>query len=297
MAPHKKFPALGRGLDALLPSQDIDTQGSSSINEISLSQIIPNPNQPRREMDEEALAELAESIRNIGIIQPITLRQREDDTYEIIAGERRFRASKLAGLKTIPAYIKTASDGDVMEMALVENIQREDLNPIEIALAYHNLIEKSQLTQEQVADKVGKKRATVTNYLRLLKLPAQIQLALRKGDIDQGHARAIAGLTDPALQIKLFNELQQEHFSVHKIEEMVKDLNTGKTVKTAKKSISNKGKLSAEYDALQQQLAQYFQAKVQITCSPNGKGRITIPFASENDLAKIVALLDQAKKK
>ena len=174
MAPHKKFPALGRGLDALIQTDTVQTEGSSSINEIPLSQIHPNPNQPRREFDSEALKALADSIREIGIIQPITLRKIDDGTYEIIAGERRWRASQMAGLKSIPAYIRTADDENMMEMALIENIQRQDLNAVEIALAYQHLLEQYELTQDRLSERVGKKRATITNYLRLLKLPALI---------------------------------------------------------------------------------------------------------------------------
>jgi len=296
MAVHKKFPALGKGLDALLPSDDIDTQGSSSIGEIALDKIHPNPNQPRKEMDASALKELSDSIKQIGVIQPITLRQKADGAYEIIAGERRWHAAKAAGLKTIPAYVRTVSDEHMMEMALVENIQREDLNPIEIALAYNNLIERAHLTQEQVADKVGKKRVTVTNYLRLLKLPAQVQLALRKGEIDQGHARALLGLPSPALQLKLFDEVQKENYSVHKVEEMVQQINSGQTVKSGHKRLSNKAQLPEEYRALRDQLSQFFNSKVNMTCSPSGKGRITIPFNSEEDLEKIVSLFDKMKK-
>jgi len=296
MAIHKKFPALGRGLDVLLPTNEVEARGSSSISEIELDKIFPNPDQPRKEMDPVAMQELADSIKSIGIIQPVTLRQKKDGTYEIIAGERRWRAAQSAGLSAIPAYIKKVTDDDVMEMALIENIQREDLNPIEIALAYNNLIDKANLTQEQVADKVGKKRATVANYLRLLKLPAQIQLALRKGIIDQGHARALAGLTTPSLQLKLFDQIIKEKLSVHKVEELVKDLNSGATVKSGKKSISNKGKLPLEYENLKAQLSKFFNAKVQMTCSPTGKGRISIPFNSEDDLVKIMSLFDKMKK-
>lgn len=297
MTARKKFPALGRGLDVLIPTNEVETKGSSSISEIEISKIFPNPDQPRKEMDSEALTELAESIKSIGIIQPITLRQKENGTYEIIAGERRWHAAQQAGLTTIPAYIKKVTDEDVMEMALIENIQREDLNPIEIALAYNNLIDRAHLTQEQVAQKVGKKRTTVTNYLRLLKLPAQIQLSLRKGDIDQGHARAIAGLNNPALQVKLFKEIKEKNYSVHKIEEMVKDLNSGTTIKSGNKSISNKGKLPEEYEMLKIHLSKFFDTKVQMTYAPNGKGRITIPFNSEADLEKIVSLFDRMKEK
>ena len=194
MAIHKKYNALGRGLDALISTEGVRTQGSSTINEIAIDQIEANPNQPRREFDEDALQELAISIREIGIIQPITLRQVAENKFQIIAGERRWRASQLAGLKSIPAYIRTIKDENVMEMALVENIQREDLNAIEIALAYEHLLENTGMTQEKVSERVGKSRAAITNYLRLLKLPAQIQMALQKHEIDMGHARALLAL-------------------------------------------------------------------------------------------------------
>ena len=212
----------GRGLDALIDTGEVRTQGSSNLNEIPLSQISPNPNQPRREFDEEALQELANSIREVGIIQPITLRQVEDGKYQIIAGERRWRASQLAGLSSVPAYIRTVQDENVMEMALVENIQREDLNAIEIALAYEHLAETTGMTQEKISERVGKSRAAVTNYLRLLKLPAQVQMALKNREIDMGHARALLSIESPSVQIKLFKEIQKYGYSVRKVEEMVK---------------------------------------------------------------------------
>lgn len=296
MPAHKKFPALGRGLDALISTEEIDPQGSSSINEIALDKISPNPNQPRKEMDESALEDLANSIAQIGIVQPITLRQKEDGDYEIIAGERRWHAARKAGLQTIPAYVRTVSDEHMMEMALVENIQREDLNAIEIALAYANLVDSAHLTQEQVADKVGKKRTTVANYLRLLKLPAQVQLALRKGTLDQGHARALLGLANPALQIKVYQEIAQQNYSVHQVEKIVQDLNSGKSVRSGKKRISNSGKLPEEYESLKAHLSSFFNTKVQMTCSPSGKGRISIPFSNEEDLEKLIALFDRMKK-
>ena len=211
MAAHKKFPALGRGLDALISTDDeLHTSGSSSISEVPVSKIKANPNQPRREFAAEALNELAESIRQIGIIQPITLRKMDDGTYQIIAGERRWRASQMAGLSSIPAYIRTADDENMMQMALVENIQREDLNAIEIALAYQNLIEQYDLTQEKLSEKVGRNRATIANFLRLLKLPAQVQMALQNKEMDQGHARALLGLSKPSLQVILFNEINEK---------------------------------------------------------------------------------------
>ena len=189
---------------------------------MELSKITVNPNQPRREFDPIALQELADSIAEIGIIQPITLRQISDDSYQIIAGERRFRASKLAGLTTIPAYIRTADDENVLEMALIENIQREDLNSLEIALAYQHLIEQYELTQERLSERVGKKRTTIANYLRLLKLPAPIQMALKNREIDMGHARALLALEDPQLQLKIFKEIIAQEYSVRKVEEMSK---------------------------------------------------------------------------
>ena len=253
MAPHKKFPALGRGLDALIQTDNVQTEGSSSISEIALDQIHPNPNQPRREFDPEALQELADSIREIGIIQPITLRQMEDGTYEIIAGERRWRASQMAGLESIPAYIRTADDENVMEMALIENIQRQDLNAVEIALAYQHLLEQYELTQDRLSERVGKKRATITNYLRLLKLPATIQMALQNREIEMGHARALLSLDNPSLQLKVFSEVRRDHLSVRKVEEMVKRLTEGETLNVGGQKLRpRKAQLSQEYSALRE---------------------------------------------
>ena len=232
MAVHKKYPALGRGLDALLSTEDVRTQGSSSISEVDINDIKANPNQPRREFDEQALQELADSIREIGIIQPITLRDMGDGTYIIIAGERRWRASQLAGLTRIPAYIRTVDDENMMEMALIENIQREDLNSMEIALAYQHLIEQYDLTQERLSERVGKNRTTITNYLRLLKLPANIQVALKEHRLEMGHARALLPLEDPKLQMRIFADIERDGLSVRKVEQMVKDLLHGDTVKS-----------------------------------------------------------------
>ncbi len=298
MAVQKKFPALGRGLDALISTEDVHTSGSSSINEISIEKIKANPNQPRREFDTEALSELADSIREIGIIQPITLRKMDDGTYQIIAGERRWRASQMAGLKTIPAYIRTADDENVMQMALVENIQREDLNAIEIALAYQNLIEKYDLTQDQLSEKVGKKRATIANYLRLLKLPAQVQVALQNRQVDQGHARALLGLNQPSMQVKLFGEIQENGYSVRQVEEMVKAINSGEVVKSGRKQLGGKSasRLPEEYNVLRERLSDFFRSKVQMTCTAGGKGKISIPFNSEEDLERIVALFDKMRR-
>ena len=296
MAVHKKYNALGRGLDALISTESVRTGGSSTINEIAIDQIEPNPNQPRREFDEEALAELATSIREIGIIQPITLRQVADNKFQIIAGERRWRASQLAGLRAIPAYIRTIKDENVMEMALVENIQREDLNAIEIALAYEYLLENTGMTQEKVSERVGKSRTAITNYLRLLKLPAQVQMALQKKEIDMGHARALLSLDSPSLQIKLFKEIQKNGYSVRKVEEMVQQLNSGDDIQTAKKKIEAKAKLPEEFNVLKEKLGRFLNTKIQMTCSPKGKGKITIPFANEEELEHIMAAFDKMKE-
>lgn len=296
MAPHKKYPALGRGLDALISSDEVHTEGSSSIRETNIELIHPNPNQPRREFDTEALQELADSIREIGIIQPITLRKLPDGTYEIIAGERRWRASQMAGLKTIPAYIRTADDENVMEMALIENIQRQDLNALEIALAYQQLIEQYNLTQDRLSERVGKKRATITNYLRLLKLPASIQMAVQNRELDMGHARALLTLDNPSLQLKVFSQIQREHLSVRKVEELVKRLNEGETVNiSGQKLRAQRTKLSRDYELLRDNLSRCFQTKVQFACNDQGKGKITIPFSGEEELERIVALLDKLK--
>lgn len=293
MAVHKKYNALGRGLDALISTESVSTQGSSTINEISIDLIEANPNQPRREFDEEALQELATSIREIGIIQPITLRQVDDNRFQIIAGERRWRASQLAGLRAIPAYIRTISDESVMEMALVENIQREDLNAIEIALAYQHLLENDGMTQERVSERVGKSRTAIANYLRLLRLPAQIQLALQKRDIDMGHARALLSLDSPSQQIKLFKEIQKHNYSVRKVEEMVNLLKNGEDVQSAGKKLASKAQLPEEFGKLKERLGSFLNTKVQMTCSPQGKGKITIPFSSEEDLLRLMGLFDK----
>ena len=296
MPAHKKFPALGRGLDALISTDDeLHTGGSSSINEVPVEKIKANPNQPRREFSETSLEELAESMRQIGIIQPITLRQMEDGTYQIIAGERRWRASQMAGLNSVPAYVRTADDEKMMQMALVENIQREDLNAIEIALAYQNLIEQYHLTQDKLSEKIGKNRATIANYLRLLKLPAQVQMALRNKEVDQGHARALLGLDKPTLQVKLFNEIKEKGYSVRQVEDMVKALNNGETVKSGRHTMKAKNRLPEEYNELKNRLAEVFRTKVEMTCSQKGKGKIILSFANEEELEHLISLFDRMK--
>jgi len=296
MAVYKKFNALGRGLDALISTENVRPQGSSTINEIPLEQIEANPNQPRREFDEDALQELANSIVEIGIIQPITLRQVEDNKFQIIAGERRWRASQLAGLQAIPAYIRTIKDESIMELALVENIQREDLNAIEIALAYEHLLSAEGMTQERVSERVGKSRTAITNYLRLLKLPAQVQMALQKKEIDMGHARALLAIDSPSLQIKLFREIQKHGYSVRKVEELAQKLKNGEDIQSGKKTIATKAAMPEEVTRIRQRLSDFLDTKVQMTCSPKGKGKISIPFANEEELARIMAAFDKLKE-
>lgn len=290
-----KAPALGRGLDALISTDNIQTQGSSTINEVPIEQIEANPNQPRREFDQEALEELASSIREIGIIQPITLRQVAADKYQIVAGERRWRASQIVGLEAIPAYIRTIDDETVMEMALVENIQREDLNAIEIALAYEKLMEKSGMTQEKVSKHVGKSRTAITNYLRLLKLPAQVQMALQKKEIDMGHARALLAVESPSMQIKLFKEVQKNGYPVRKVEELAQQLKNGGDLRKSEKHSSAKGGLPEEFDVLRLRLSTFLKTKVQMTCSTKGKGKISIPFANEQELERLMNIFDKLK--
>ena len=294
MAVKKKYNALGRGLDALISTDEVSTQGSSTINEVALDQIEANPNQPRREFDPESLQELANSIHELGIVQPITLRQRADGRYQIVAGERRWRASQMAGLETIPAYIRTIDDESVMELALVENIQREDLNAIEIALAYAHLLEKEGMTQERVAERVGKSRVAVTNYLRLLKLPAEVQIAMQKREIDMGHARALLSLDSPSLQLKVFRDIQKNGASVRQVEEMVKKLKNGEEATLHKKE-GGKSSIAEEFDMLKDRLASFLGAKVSLNISPNGKGKISIPFANEEELEHIMLMFDKMR--
>ena len=290
MAPNKKF-TLGRGLDALISTETVQTGGSQSIGEIEISQIETNPNQPRREFSEEALQELADSIKELGIIQPITLRKMGKDKYQIIAGERRFRASQIAGKTTIPAYILKADDEDTMEMALIENIQREDLNALEIALAYQQLIEQHNLSQEQLSKRVGKGRATIANFLRLLRLPAAIQVALKEKRIDMGHARTLLSLDNPAEQIKLFHEIEANGYSVREVEDIVRKMKEGSEAPVAKKAAAKQP--HPEFHQLKKQLTHFFQTPVQLTCSAKGSGKISIKFKNEQELERIIAIFDK----
>ncbi|MBP3711298.1 MAG: ParB/RepB/Spo0J family partition protein [Bacteroidaceae bacterium] len=299
MAIKKKYQgqALGRGLDALLQTEVIQTNGSSNLSEVNMDDIKPNPNQPRRDFDDDSLQELANNIRQLGLVQPITLRDMGDGSYTIIAGERRWRASQRVGLTTIPAYIRTVDDENMLEMALVENIQREDLSAIEVALAYQGLIDAHNLTQDQLSEKVGKNRATIANYLRLLKLPASVQMALRNREIDMGHARALLAISDPKAQLKVFAEMKKGHMSVRQIEEMVKNLSEGASVKTQNGTrIRQKGSnLSADYNLLREGLRKIFKTKVEMTCSEKGKGKITIPFSGEAELERIIEMFDKLR--
>lgn len=293
MAVRKKYSALGRGLDALISTEEVRTEGSSTINEISIGLIEPNPNQPRREFDDVALRELADSIAEIGIIQPITLREMENGLYQIIAGERRWRASQMAGLKSIPAYIRTADDENVMEMALIENIQRQDLNSVEIALAYQHLIDQYGLTQEKLSERVGKKRATVANYLRLLKLPAPVQVALQNHEIDNGHARALLALDNPKTQLKLFKEIVANGYSVRKVEELVRDINDENSDdEKSENKVSKKKSLSPVEEKACDFFSEKFSRKVKISSSSNGGGKITFSYSDADDLQKLISMLN-----
>ena len=298
MAIKKKYNTLGRGLDVLISTEPVMTAGSGSISEVPVDLIKPNPDQPRHEFDETALAELAASIAEIGIVQPITVRDMGDGSYILIAGERRWRASQIAGLATVPAYIRTVDDEQMMEMALIENIQREDLNALEIALAYQNLMERYSMTQERLSARVGKNRASVANYLRLLKLPAAIQMALKNGDIDMGHARAILSVGDAKMQLKLFEAIRKEGgMSVRRVEELAKELAQGGSIKTAQGRLQARQwqKHREEYEMLKDSLSRYFGVKVELTCSETGRGKIVIPFANDGEMERIIETLDRIK--
>lgn len=288
--------SLGRGLGALIEgANEPDVPEQAAINEIDIDLIETNPWQPRTDFDEERLDELCASIKSLGIIQPLTLRRMGERRYQIIAGERRFRASKMAGLLTVPAYVRDAGDDTMLELALVENIQRHDLNPIEEALSYQRLIEECNLTQESMADRVGKKRSTVTNYLRLLKLPADVQQGLRMREISMGHARALIGVEDPSIQSMLYQQIVESGYSVRRVEELVREYNSesSELEPEAMKEKKAKAPSSAEYTELTKKLSDKFGSKIKFACDDKGKGKITIPFASSDDLERILSILDQ----
>lgn len=286
--------ALGRGLDSLISMDDVPARGSSAINEIPLDKISPNPAQPRTSFDEEALDDLAASIREIGIIQPISLRKVGADSYQIIAGERRYRAALKAGLETVPAYIRTANDTELTEMALIENIQREDLNAIEIALTFKKLIEQYSLTQERLSERIGKKRATVANFLRLLRLPAEVQLGLRDKRLDMGHARALLSIDEPKLQLKLYNQILRDGLSVRRVEELAKAYANGE-ITDDKRSEVKRREQNRDFDMLRRQLSAAFNTTVRFTCDRSGKGNITFPFKNQDELAKLITIFDNLK--
>lgn len=287
--------ALGRGLDSLISMDDVPARGSSAINDIDVTLISPNPDQPRTTFDEEALDELAVSIRELGIIQPLSLRKTGPDSYQIIAGERRYRAAIKAGLTSVPAYIRTANDSELTEMALIENIQREDLNAIEIALTFKKLIDQYQLTQERLSERIGKKRATIANFLRLLKLPAEVQLGLRDKRVDMGHARALLSIEKPSLQLKLYNEILRRGLSVRKVEELAKAYRLADEAGEATQADKNADSRANDYDILKKHLSASFRRPVQFTCNAKGKGKITFPFQNEDELEQLIAIFDTIK--
>jgi len=296
----EKRNALGRGLSALLnDSENVYTNKSNiasepevsspgSVNEIKLSEIEINPFQPRTDFDEQALLELADSIKLQGLIQPITVRRLNAHSYQIISGERRFRASKLAGLTQIPAYVRTANDQQMLEMALIENIQRENLNAIEVALSFQRMIEECSLKQEELGDRVSKNRSTVTNYLRLLRLPPGIQASIRDGQISMGHAKALITIDDSARQIYIHQHIIQQGLSVRKTEELVRDLQR----RPVKKEGKQPEPVSFQIQKIQDDLASKFSARVRLKVGSQGKGTIEIPFLSDEDLNRILEMLD-----
>jgi ParB family chromosome partitioning protein len=304
----EKRNALGRGLSALLndsadvipnnrthaPANSTKVESSpqvndmGSVNEIRISEIEVNPFQPRTEFDEQALLELADSIKLQGLIQPITVRKVSSHEYQLISGERRLRASKLAGLKTIPAYIRLANDQQMLEMALIENIQREDLNAIEVALSFQRMIEECSLKQDELGARVSKNRSTVTNYLRLLKLPPAIQASLRDGRISMGHAKALISISDPVNQLFIHQQILQGGLSVRKVEEMARQIQAS----SQKKEVKKPAGLSFQVQKIQDDLASRFGTRVKVKIGDQGKGAIEIPFLSENDLGRILEMLD-----
>ena len=290
-----KRPALGRGLDSLISMDDVPARGTTAINDILLEQISPNPDQPRKDFDEEALQELASSIRELGIIQPLSLRKSGPSSYQIIAGERRYRAAIIAGLSSVPAYIRTANNSELTEMALIENIQREDLNAIEIALTFRKLIDQYSLTQERLSERIGKKRATIANFLRLLKLPAEVQLGLRDRRVDMGHARALLTIDNPSLQLKLYNEILKNGLSVRRVEQLAKAYQNGTDLQQSKASQQSKYTTN-DFEILKKHLSMSFKTPVQFTCNAKGNGKITFPFKNADELEQLIAIFDSVNR-
>lgn len=294
MAKATKKQALGRGLSALLKeTAEVNSAEDKNadklvgnIIEIDINSIEVNPYQPRTYFDEEALRELASSIKELGVIQPITVRKLSSDKFQLVSGERRFRASKLIGNKTVPAYIRLANDQEMLEMALVENIQRKNLDPIEVALSYQRLIDEIQLTQEELSTRVGKKRSTVTNYLRLLKLDPIIQTGMRDGFISMGHGRALINVDSTTDQLNIYEKIVRDKLSVRQTEELVKNLKAGTVAKAAKKKV-----LPNYISESVKDISDYFGHKIDVTVNNRGKGKISIPFHSEEDFNRIKNLL------
>lgn len=293
----------GQGIGALLssmdadlidnPEQEIVTQLSGSVAEIPLTQIeIASFHNPRVTFDQDALNELAESIKIHGIIQPLTVRRLENDRYELISGERRFRASKMAGLESVPVYVRLANDQEMLEMALVENIQRQDLNAIEVAMTYKRLMDECDLTHEGLSGRVGKNRSTVTNYLRLLKLPPAIQAALKDNVLSMGHARALISIDDPALQLSIFNEAVAQSLNVRQVEELVAAGQQAKAAKKAEKAAPKAG-LGEDYRRVQDNLTSLFGTKVLLKVGKDGKGSLSVPFSGTADLNRILELIEK----
>ena len=283
----------GEGLGALLKAASPQGTQNSAVNEVDLKLIDVNPFQPRTEFDEDALNELAESIKQLGLVTPVTLRKLDNGRYQIIAGERRCRASKIAGLSAIPAYIRTADDQAMLELALVENIQREDLDPIEIAISYQRLIDECNLTQENLGDRVGKKRSTVTNFLRLLKLPDEIKLGLRKGLISMGHAKALLSIDDVNDQNFLFERILNERLSVREVEEIASEMKEANNPDKKKKQKTKKK--DNTYAELESKLNSFFESKVKFNRTDKGNGKIVIAFKDDQDLERIISLFDKLK--
>ncbi|MFD2743420.1 MULTISPECIES: ParB/RepB/Spo0J family partition protein [Sphingobacterium] len=312
MAAQQRKIGLGKGLGALLQDEDInrgqsapkvnaervdkqsDEKPVGGINFIEVGQITINPFQPRTEFDEVALQELSESIKLQGLIQPITVRQMSKDAYQLISGERRLRASKLAGITAIPAYVRTANDQQMLEMALIENIQRENLNAMEVALSFQRMIEECDLKQEELGERVSKNRSTVTNYLRLLKLPPVIQAAIRDGQLSMGHARALINIADEEKQLFVFQQIVEQGLSVRKAEELVRAIQQGQPEGEGKQNAEGAKKtLNFQYQKIQDDLASRFATSVKLNMkNSKGKGAIEIPFDSEDDLGRILELLD-----
>lgn len=285
--------ALGRGLDALIDTNSgFSNDRQRQANEIQIELIEANPFQPRSNFDEETLQELADSIKELGVIQPITVRYLDSGKFQLISGERRLRASKLAGLNKIPAYVRVADDQGMLEMALVENIQREDLNAIEVAISYQRLMEECKLTQEALSLRIGKKRSTISNYTRLLNLPAKVQLGIKEEKISMGHARALISIKEEETQLMIYDQILKYDFSVRRVEDIIRELNneTKNKVETAKKTVPA---TAEDYVQLQKHLSNFFATDIVLKRNAKGSGRITIPFKNDGELERIIAILDK----